>query len=257
MTLAVRPGQSLVALRPDLRCPPRDRRSLAQRGRCSRCHRSDGCAASLGHHLDGRHRQAQGRARACAARRGPRSSPSGFGAAADRACVCRRASAIPRAHGSYEALLADPDARRGLHPAPESPPRASGRSPQPGPASTSSARSRSRLTAADAERMVEAVRARGRAADGGVHVSPPSVVGRRSRSSSASGRIGRLRTVQSWFSYYNDDPAQHPEPSRTPAAARCATSAATRSTCRGCCSTPSRTASRRRSCAIPRPASTC
>ena len=23
----------------------------------------------------------------------------------------------------------------------------------------------------------------------------------------ASGRIGRLRTVQSWFSYYNDDPA--------------------------------------------------
>ena len=23
----------------------------------------------------------------------------------------------------------------------------------------------------------------------------------------ASGRIGRLRAVQSWFSYYNDDPA--------------------------------------------------
>ena len=44
-------------------------------------------------------------------------------------------------------------------------------------------------------------------ADGGVHVSPPSIVGRPCASWSAVGRIGQLKAVESWFSYYNDDPA--------------------------------------------------
>ena len=66
----------------------------------------------------------------------------------------------------------------------------------------------------------------------------------------ASGRIGRLRAVQSWFSYYNDDPANIRN-QLEPAAAPCSTSAATRSTCRGCCSTPSRVAVR--ASIVPRP----
>ena len=48
---------------------------------------------------------------------------------------------------------------------------------------------------------------RGRPPDGGVHVPPPPVVGGGRASSSPRGRIGRLTAVQSWFSYFNDDPA--------------------------------------------------
>jgi predicted dehydrogenase len=112
---------------------------------------------------------------------------------------------IPRAHGSYEALLADPEvdavylplpnhlhaewtiaaARAGKHVLCEKP---------------------LAMTATDAERMVDACR------DAGVvlleafmyrlHPSWEAV-----RQVVASGRIGRLVAVQSWFSYYNDDPA--------------------------------------------------
>jgi len=111
---------------------------------------------------------------------------------------------IPRAHGSYEALLADPEvdavyiplpnhlhlewtiaaARAGKHVLCEKP---------------------LALSSADAERMVEA------AGEAGVvlmeafmyrlHPSWTAV-----RELLAAGRIGRLQTVQSWFSYYNDDP---------------------------------------------------
>jgi predicted dehydrogenase len=120
----------------------------------------------------------------------------------------RRAAArldIPRAHASYEALLADPDVdalyiplpnhlhlewalaaiRAGKHVLCEKP---------------------LALTSADAATMV------GAAADAGVllmeafmyrlHPSWLAV-----RDLVASGRIGRLESVQSWFSYYNDDPA--------------------------------------------------
>ena len=113
--------------------------------------------------------------------------------------------AIPRAHGSYEALLADPDidavyiplpnhlhaewtisaVRAGKHVLCEKP---------------------LALTADDAQRMVSA------ASDAGVvlmeafmyrhHPSWVAVA-----DIVASGRIGRLLAVQSWFSYFNDDAA--------------------------------------------------
>jgi predicted dehydrogenase len=111
---------------------------------------------------------------------------------------------IPRAHGSYEALLADPEVdavyiplpnhlhlewtlaavRAGKHVLCEKP---------------------IALTSDDAQRMVAA------AADAGVllmeafmyRVHPSWVA---VRELLAAGRIGRLQTVQSWFSYYNDDP---------------------------------------------------
>ncbi len=112
--------------------------------------------------------------------------------------------AIPRWHGSYDALLADPDvdavyvplpnhlhrdwaiaaARAGKHVLCEKP---------------------LALTAKDAQEMVDA------AAEGGVLLMEafmyrlhPSWVA--VRELIAAGRIGRLQTVQSWFSYYNDDP---------------------------------------------------
>jgi predicted dehydrogenase len=112
---------------------------------------------------------------------------------------------IPRAYGSYEALLADPEvdavyiplpnhlhadwtiaaARAGKHVLCEKP---------------------LAMTAAEAERMVEACDS------AGVHLMEafmyrlhPSWVA--VRDLVASGRIGRLVAVQSWFSYFNDDPA--------------------------------------------------
>jgi predicted dehydrogenase len=112
---------------------------------------------------------------------------------------------IPRAHGSYAALLEDPEvdavyiplpnhlhaewtiaaAEAGKHVLCEKP---------------------LAMTAADAERMAEAARA------AGVHLMEafmyrhhPSWVA--AREIVESGRIGRLATVQSWFSYYNDDPS--------------------------------------------------
>jgi predicted dehydrogenase len=111
---------------------------------------------------------------------------------------------IPRAHGSYAGLLADPDidavyvplpnhlhaewtiaaARAGKHVLCEKP---------------------LALTAADAERMVEACSA------GGVFLMEafmyrlhPSWVA--VRELIGAGRIGQLRAVDSWFSYFNDDP---------------------------------------------------
>ena len=112
---------------------------------------------------------------------------------------------IPTAHGSYEALLADPGveavyiplpnhlhaewtiaaARAGKHVLCEKP---------------------LAMTSADAERMVAVAEVEG------VHLMEafmyrlhPSWVA--VRDLVASGRIGRLLAVQSWFSYFNDDPA--------------------------------------------------
>jgi len=112
---------------------------------------------------------------------------------------------IPRAHGSYDALLADPDidavyiplpnhlhaewtiaaARAGKHVLCEKP---------------------LALTAADAERMAEACDAAGvRLMEAFMYRHHPSWVA--VLDLVESGRIGRLAAVRSWFSYYNDDPA--------------------------------------------------
>ncbi|MGZ8630309.1 MAG: Gfo/Idh/MocA family protein [Actinomycetota bacterium] len=124
---------------------------------------------------------------------------------AGRARSAADALDIPRSHGSYEALLADPDvdavyiplpnhlhaewtvaaARAGKHVLCEKP---------------------LALTAADAERMI------GACIDAGVvlmeafmyRLHPTWVA---VRELVASGRIGELRAVQSWFSYFNDDPS--------------------------------------------------
>jgi predicted dehydrogenase len=111
---------------------------------------------------------------------------------------------IERAHGSYEDLLADPDvdavyiplpnhmhmewtmaaARAGKHVLCEKP---------------------LAMTAADAEQMVSVCEAEGvvlmEAFMYRLHPSWEAV-----REVASSGRIGELRAVQSWFSYFNDDP---------------------------------------------------
>jgi predicted dehydrogenase len=110
---------------------------------------------------------------------------------------------IPRAHDSYEALLADPDldavyiplpnhlhldwtlaaVRAGKHVLCEKP---------------------LALSVADAERMVAAADAAGlHLMEAFMYRLHPSWLA--VRQLIASGRIGRLQTVQSWFSYYNDD----------------------------------------------------
>jgi len=112
---------------------------------------------------------------------------------------------IPRAHGSYEALLADPTvdavyiplpnhlhaewgvaaARAGKHVLCEKP---------------------LALTSADAERMIEVAEAEGvRLMEAFMYRLHPSWIA--VRELVTSGRIGRLMAVQSWFSYFNDDPA--------------------------------------------------
>ena len=110
---------------------------------------------------------------------------------------------IPRAHGSYEALLADPDVdavyiplpnhlhaewaiaavRAGKHVLCEKP---------------------LAMTSTDAERMVRA------ADDAGVHLMEAFMYRHHPSWVAAielvrAGRIGKVRSVQSWFSYYNDD----------------------------------------------------
>jgi predicted dehydrogenase len=112
--------------------------------------------------------------------------------------------AIPRAHGSYEALLADPEidavyiplpnhlhrewaiaaARAGKHILCEKP---------------------LALTAAEAQEIVDAAAAAGVVVmEAFMYRLHPSWVA--VRELLAAGRIGRLQTVQSWFSYFNDDP---------------------------------------------------
>ena len=111
---------------------------------------------------------------------------------------------IPTAHGSYEALLADPAvdvvyiplpnhlhaewtvaaARAGKHVLCEKP---------------------LATTAADAQRMVDACAGAGvRLMEAFMYRHHPSWVA--AMEVVASGRLGQLRAVQSWFSFFNDDP---------------------------------------------------
>ncbi len=122
-----------------------------------------------------------------------------------RAETAARELGIPRAYGSYEELLADPDidavyvplpnhlhaawtiaaARAGKHVLCEKP---------------------LSLTAAEAQEMVDACRASGVVlVEAFMYRLHPSWVA--VRDLVASGRIGRLQAVQSWFSYFLDDPS--------------------------------------------------
>jgi predicted dehydrogenase len=124
---------------------------------------------------------------------------------AARAAEVARRSGISTAHASYEALLADPGvdavyiplpnhlharwaiaaARAGKHVLCEKP---------------------LALTAANAEQMIQVAEAQGvRLMEAFMYRLHPSWIA--VRELVASGRIGRLAAVQSWFSYFNDDPA--------------------------------------------------
>ena len=112
---------------------------------------------------------------------------------------------IPRAHGSYDALLADPDVDAVYIPLPNhlhaewtiAAAKAGKHVLCEKPLATS---------AADADRMVTACAAAGvLLMEAFMYRLHPSWVA--VHDLVTSGRIGRLSTVQSWFSYFNDDPA--------------------------------------------------
>jgi len=123
----------------------------------------------------------------------------------ERAREFARELSIPKVHGSYEELLADPEidavyiplpnhmhaewtmaaARAGKHILCEKP---------------------LAMNAAEAARMVAVCEQHGvLMAEAFMYRLHPSWA--KVRELVASGRIGRLMAVQSWFSYYNDDPA--------------------------------------------------
>ena len=124
---------------------------------------------------------------------------------ADRARAVAAGLGIPRSYGSYEDLLADPDIDAVYIPLPnhlhaqwtKAAARAGKHVRCEKPLST---------TAAEAQTMIDACR------DAGVLLMEafmyrlhPSWVA--VRQLVTSGRIGQLRAVDSWFSYFNDDPA--------------------------------------------------
>jgi predicted dehydrogenase len=111
---------------------------------------------------------------------------------------------IPTAHGSYEALLADSGIDAVYIPLPNH---------LHAPWTIAAAEAGKHvlcekplaMTAGDAERMVEAAERAGvQLMEAFMYRLHPSWVA--VRGLVASGRIGRLRSVQSWFSFHNDDP---------------------------------------------------
>ncbi|HEX7172768.1 MAG TPA: Gfo/Idh/MocA family oxidoreductase [Candidatus Limnocylindria bacterium] len=111
---------------------------------------------------------------------------------------------IPAAHGSYESLLADPDVEAVYVPLPNHLHR---------PWTIAAARAGKHvlcekplaLTARDAEEMIEVCDREGvRLMEAFMYRLHPSWVA--VQELVAAGRIGRLQAVQSWFSFFNDDP---------------------------------------------------
>jgi predicted dehydrogenase len=112
---------------------------------------------------------------------------------------------IPRAHGSYEALLADPEIDAVYVPLPNH---------LHAPWAIAAVEAGKHVlcekplatTAVDAERMIEAADRAGVALmEAFMYRHHPSWIA--ARELVRDGRIGRLMAVQSWFSYYNDDPS--------------------------------------------------
>ncbi|OGO57060.1 MAG: NAD-binding protein [Chloroflexi bacterium RBG_16_72_14] len=124
---------------------------------------------------------------------------------AGRARDAATALGIPRAYGSYEALLADPDVDAVYVPLPNH---------LHAPWTIAATRAGKHvlcekplaMTAEVAQEMVDAAAAAGvLLMEAFMYRLHPSWVA--AREIVASGRIGRLRAVDSWFSYFNDDPA--------------------------------------------------
>lgn len=112
---------------------------------------------------------------------------------------------IPRAHGSYEALLADPDVEAVYIPLPNHL-HASWAIAAAEAGKHVLCEKPLALSASDAERMIEAADRAGVALmEAFMYRLHPQWVA--VRELVASGRIGRLAAVQSWFSYHNPDPA--------------------------------------------------
>jgi predicted dehydrogenase len=121
----------------------------------------------------------------------------------ERAARAASKLGISRAHAGYEALLSDPDVDAVYIPLPNH---------QHAPWTIAAARAGKHvlcekplaMTAVEAEEMVRACASEGvllmEAFMYRLHPSWEAV-----RDLVASGRIGRLRAVQSWFSYFNDD----------------------------------------------------
>ena len=124
---------------------------------------------------------------------------------AGRAETVARELAIPRAHGSYELLLADPDVDAVYIPLPNHLHAewtiAALRAGKPVLCEKPIA-----MTADEAQGMVDVAHETGvPLMEAFMYRQHPSWVA--VRELVAAGRIGQLRAVDSWFSYYNDDPA--------------------------------------------------
>ena len=156
---------------------------------------------------------------------------------------------IPTAHGVVRGAARRPGRGRRLHPAAEPPARRVDdrrRACRQARPVREAAGADGRRGRADGRRL----RGRGRPPDGGVHVPPPPGLGGGKATSSTPGGSARCARSRAGSRTTTTTPATSATRPRR-AAARCSTSAATRSTCRGCCSTPSRSGSAPRSSASP------
>ena len=151
------------------------------------------------------HRAWRRSSRACDGRPTPRCSPSRR-ASPDGAEATAAALGIPRAYGIVRGAARGPRRGRRVHPAAQPPARrvddrrGAGRQARP---VREAARDDGRRGPGDGRRAVATPGCCSwrRSCTASTRRGPPCA------SSSRPGGIGRLRAVDSWFSYYNDDPA--------------------------------------------------